>query len=131
MVVLSASGLSARDPEKVLLEETRFDFIQTPLIQVLSFLSDQHKVQITIDVKTDVNEGVTLEGRGSLGPLLTKILAPLGLKYRTDDRAITVESIDPAAYFARIWEKRKQEIGAKSLGSRLKPGQRVPPRPKE
>jgi hypothetical protein len=131
IVILSVSSLSARDPEKVLLEESRFEFIQVPLIQVLGFLSDTHKVQITIDVKTDVDEGITLEEKGPLGSLLTKILTPLGLKYRSDPRAITVEPIDPKAYSARIWEKRKEEIKAKNLGPKPKPGDRIPSRLKQ
>jgi hypothetical protein len=131
IVILSISSLSAREPEKVLLEETRLDFIQTPLIQVLAFLSDVHQVQITVDVKTDVNEGLTLESRGPLGELLTKVLTPLGLKYRTDAQAITVEPIDPKAYAALMREKRKGETKAKGLGPKLKPGERILPRPKE
>ena len=102
VIVLSVSSISAREPEKVLLENTRLEFIRTPLIQVLSFLSDQHDVQITIDVTTDVNECITRNIKGiPLGPSLESILTPLGLKYRADSRAITVEPIDPKAYFAR------------------------------
>jgi hypothetical protein len=122
---------AARDPEKTLLEESRLDFIQTPLIQVLGFLSDMHRIQITVDVMTDVNEGITLEARGPLGELLTKVLTPLGLKYRTDARAITVEPIDLKAYRSRIHEKQINEIKARNLGPKLKPGDRIPPRVKE
>ena len=53
MLALSVSSVSAREPDEVLLEETRLDFIQTPLIQVLAFLSEMHRVQITVDVTTE------------------------------------------------------------------------------
>jgi hypothetical protein len=90
-----------------------------------------HRIQITVDVMTDVNEGITLEARGPLGELLTKVLTPLGLKYRTDARAITVEPIDLKAYRSRIHEKQINEIKARNLGPKLKPGDRIPPRVKE
>lgn len=128
IVGLSVSSISARDPEKVLLEETRLEFIRTPLIQVLSFLSDQHDVQIAIDVRTDVNEGITRNIKGiPLGPSLESILTPLGLKYRADSRAIIVEPIDPKAYFARVREKRKQEM--KVRAEIPKPAEPTPHRP--
>jgi hypothetical protein len=110
IIFLLVSSVSARDPEKALLRDVRLEVIHVPLIQVLTFLSDQHDVQITIDVRTDVNEPITRDIKGiTLGKSLTSILTPLGLKYRTDARAITVEPIDPRAYAARMREKRERK----------------------
>jgi len=68
IVVFLISSVSARAPKEALLEETRLEFVETPMLDILSFLSDTHDVQITIDVRTDVNQAITL----------TKTTGPLG-----------------------------------------------------
>jgi len=123
VVFLLVSSVSARNPEKALREETRLEFVNTPLLAVLSFLADKHDVQITMDVRADVNQAIAVpDSTGPLGELLTKLLTPLGLKYRTDAQAITVEPIDPPAYFLKFWEKQNEERKALRLSPMPKPG---------
>jgi len=132
IVLLLFSSVSGHETDKVLLEETRLDFVQTPLLAVLSFVADRHDVQITIDVRTDVNQAITLrDSTGSLGELLKKLLTPLGLRYRTDAQAITVEPIDPPAYFLKFWEKQNEERKILGLSPMPKPKPRGSSQPKK
>jgi hypothetical protein len=133
VVVASTSNAADREPKQVLLEQSRFEFIEVPLLQVLSFLSDQHDIQIAVDVRaTRLNEPITLtEGRGALGELLTKVLTPIALKYRTDAHAIIVEPIVAQAYSVRVLDRLNEERQAKGLPVIPKSSRPTPPRPKK
>lgn len=104
-----------------------------PLLQVLSFVSDQHDVQIAVDVRaTRLNGPIPLtEGRGALGELLTKALPPIALKYRADAHAIIVEPIDARAYSLRALDKLNEERKAKGLPVIPKSSRPTPPRPNQ
>jgi hypothetical protein len=123
VVVASTSNAADREPKQVLVEQSHFEFIQVPMLEVLAYVSDSHDVQVAVEVRAArLNEPITLtQGTGVLGELLTKALATISLKYRTDAHAIIVEPMDAQTYSVRVWDKVNEVRKAKGLPMLPKP----------
>lgn len=88
LLILPCSSLLAVPPRDALDGESRMEFIETPLAQIADFLSDQHAVKFALAPTVERNEPVSVNARGRLGDLLTKILRPLDLEYRVQQDTI-------------------------------------------
>ena len=86
-----------------LADDTRLEFIETPLTQVIEFLKDQHDINIEIDTKAldDIGIGsdtpITRNLRGiSLRSALRLLLKDLGLTYVVRDEVLLITSPEEA-----------------------------------
>jgi hypothetical protein len=81
-------GIEPTAATQALRSETRLEFIETPLAQVVGFLSDMHKVQIRVP-EARGEDRLSLDLRGiSLEQALDVICWRLGLKWDTDGQTI-------------------------------------------
>lgn len=101
-----------------LIEETQLEFIDTPLHEVVAFLSDQHDIPIELDAAAMDDIGVgsdtpttrTLTGI-SLGSALKLLLNQLGMTYTIENGVLMLTTEDAAA--------RRPEIRIYNVGRLL------------
>lgn len=87
-----------------LLQETKLEFIETPLRDTVDFLEDLHKVEFQIDLRAldaagitaDVPISITLSAI-SLASALEHLLQPLELTYVVRDEVLTITTASEAA----------------------------------
>lgn len=115
LVILPCSLLLAVPPRDALDGESRMEFIETPLAQIVAFLSEQHAVKIVLAPRVEGREAISVNATGRLADLLTQILRPLNLEYRIDQDAILIAPTDEAVYMKRLRGKAESERLAREL----------------
>ena len=120
LLFLPCSSLLAVPPRDALDGESRMEFIETPLAQIAAFLSQQHAVKIELAPRVEGNEPISVNARGRLADLLTKILRPLALEYRIAQDAILIAPTDEGVYLKRLRDKTEAERLALDLEHRAR-----------
>lgn len=83
-------GTGSSDVKDALLDDTRMEFIETPLCQVADFLSDMHNVPVRV-AEPHRQDPVTLNLRGiTYDQALDVLCLKLGLKWDVDGEAISI-----------------------------------------
>ncbi len=82
---------------------TRFEFVETPLTQVVAFLRDRHKLEVTIDEKSLADIGVGLDVPITMNvkdvrlcSALSLLLAPLDLVWQANQTGIRIMTPEAA-----------------------------------
>jgi len=120
LLILPCSSLLAVPPRDALDGESRMEFIDTPLAQIAAFLSQQHAVRIELAPRVEGNEPISVNGRGRLADVLTKILRPLSLEYRIDQDAILIAPTEEGVYLKRLRDNAEAEGRARELEHRAR-----------
>jgi hypothetical protein len=109
LVSLTYSPTFGSSPPEALAQQSRLQFTDTPLVQIVGFLSDMHNTTVVLDPRVDGNELITADTTGRLEVLLAETLRPLNLTYRVQDQAIIIAPTDVTAYTKRLRDRAKKE----------------------
>ena len=120
LVSVTYSPTFGSSPREALAQQSKLQFTDTPLVQIVGFLSDQHDTTVVLDPRVDGNELMTADATGRLEALLTDTLRPLNLMYRVQDQAIIIVPTDVTAYANRLRDRAKKEHVDRDLEQRAR-----------
>jgi Leucine-rich repeat (LRR) protein len=93
-------------------------FFDTPLQDVIHFLSDQHDIGIALAPSVDGSERVTFDANGPFAALLSHLLHPMHLAYRVEGESLLFAPTDRNAYVKGVRQRAEGERAERDLERR-------------
>jgi len=115
LIALPDGNAFSGNPVDVLTENSRMLFFDTPLQDVIRFLSDQHEIPIALAPGVDGSERVTFDADGPFGALLSHLLPPMHLECRVVGDSLLFAPIERSGYVKGLRQRAEQEKAERDL----------------